>query len=126
MPLKDIRFVIGQKKYKMNQEIKNEAKSVFEKYSSAKQVFVTPDGQIFLKEDRARLHNKDYETVKRSEVIEAKKEEKATKKTAAELIEFIPTVETLEGLEVLEKDEKRPTVLAAIAERKEVLTPKQD
>lgn len=110
----------------MNQEIKNQAKVVFEKYSSAKQVFVTPDGQIFLKEDRARLHNKDYETIKRSEVIEAKKEDTEVVKKAAELIEFIATIETLEELEALETGEKRTTVLSAIAVRKEQLTPKQD
>lgn len=113
----------------MNKEIKAEAIAVFEKYPLAKEVFITPDGQAFLKEDRARMHSKDYETVKRSEVIEEKTEntEATVKKTAPELIEFIPTLETIEELEALEKGEKRTTVLAAIATRKAQLeNPKQD
>jgi hypothetical protein len=109
----------------MNQEIKNEAIAVFEQYPLANVVFITPDCQAFLKEDRARIHNKDFETVKRSDVIVGKKEA-ADKKTAAELIDFIPTVETLEELATLETGEKRATVLAAIAARKLELTPKQD
>jgi hypothetical protein len=35
--------------------------------------YLYPDEQAFLKEDRARMHNKDYQTVKRSDVIEAPK-----------------------------------------------------
>jgi hypothetical protein len=42
---------------------------VFE-HPTAKELFITPDEQAFLKEDRARMHNKDYQTVKRSDVIE--------------------------------------------------------
>lgn len=111
----------------MNQEIKNEAIAVFEQYPLAKVVFITPDAQVFLKEDRARMHNKDFVTVKRSEVIEAKesKESKESKRTAAEIIEFIPTAETLDELDALEKGEKRATVLAAIAARKLELTTNQ-
>ncbi|MFE3848963.1 hypothetical protein ACFX5D_13405 [Flavobacterium sp. LB3P45] len=110
----------------MNPEIKKAAIAVFEQYPTAKELFITPDEQAFLKEDRARMHNKDFVTVKRSDVIEVPKEGSAVKKTAAELIEFIPTVETLEELASLETGEKRATVLAAIATRKEELTPKQD
>lgn len=110
----------------MNQEIKTAAIAVFEQYPLAKVVFITPDGQAFLKEDRARMHNKDFVTVKRSEVIEAKKEVPAVKKTAAELIEFIPTIETLEELAALEVGEERVTVKAAIATRKLELTPNQE
>lgn len=110
----------------MNPEIKKAAIAVFEQYPTAKELFITPDEQAFLKEDRARMHNKDYQTVKRSDVIEAPKESSAVKKTAAELIEFIPTVETLEELAALETGEKRATVLAAIATRKEELTSNQD
>jgi hypothetical protein len=110
----------------MNPEIKKAAIAVFEQYPTAKELFITPDEQAFLKEDRARMHNKDYEKVKRSDVIDAPKEGSTVKKNAAELIEFIPTVETLEELEALETGEKRPTVLAAIATRKEELTPNQD
>ncbi len=110
----------------MNPEIKKAAIAVFEQYPTAKELFITPDEQAFLKEDRARMHNKDYQTVKRSDVIEAPKESSTVKKTAAELTEFIPTVETLEELATLETGEKRATVLAAIATRKEELTPKQD
>lgn len=110
----------------MNQEIKNEAIAVFEQYPSAKVVFITPDAQAFLKEDRARIHNKDFVTVKRSDVIEEKKEVSVVKRTAAELIEFIPTIETLEELGALEVGEKRATVLAAITARKLELTPNQE
>lgn len=109
----------------MNQEIKNEAIAVFKAYPLAKKVFVTADGQAFLKEDRARLHNKDFVTVNRADVIEAETEVKgdaSAKKTAAELIEFIPTVETLEELEALAKGETRVTVLAAIEAQRTELT----
>jgi hypothetical protein len=56
----------------MNPEIKA-AIAVFEQHPTAKELFITPDEQAFLKEDRARMHNKDYQTVKRSDVIEAPK-----------------------------------------------------
>lgn len=113
----------------MNQEIKNEAIAVFKNYPNAKEVFVTADGQAFLKKDRAILHNVDFETVKRSVVMPAETTEDTdapVKKTAAELIEFIQNVETIEELDALEKGEKRATVLAAITARKEALTTKQD
>lgn len=113
----------------MNQKIKNEAIAVFENYPNAKEVFVTPDGQAFLKEDRARLHNVDFETVKRSDVMpEETTEDTATvKTTAADLIAAMPTVETIEELDAFEKGEKRATVLAAIAARRAELTiPKED
>lgn len=69
----------------MNKEIKTEAIAVFEKYTLAKEVFITPDGQAFLKEDRARMHNKDYETVKRSDVIEETKPEASKEPVASKV-----------------------------------------
>jgi len=112
----------------MNQEIKNEAIAVFEQYPTAQKVFVTPDCQAFLKEDRARMHNKDYETVKRSDVMlsedNEKKENKAKegKKSAEELITFAATA-TIEEIDVIvNAGEKRATVLAAFDARKLELT----
>jgi hypothetical protein len=117
----------------MNQKIKNEAIAVFEQYPLAKVVYVTPDVQAFLKEDRARIHNKDFVTVKRSDVIEEKKEDKEdktpkdSKKSAEELIAFASTAETIAELDaILEAGEKRATVVAAFAARKLELTPNQD
>lgn len=111
----------------MNQEIKNEAIAVFEQYPLAKVVFITADAQAFLKEDRARIHNKDFVTVKRSDVIEEKKEATGDKKTAAELIAFAATAATIEELDViLAAGEKRATVVAAFEARKLELTPNQD
>lgn len=114
----------------MNQEIKNEAIAVFTQYPLAKVVFITPDVQAFLKEDRARIHNKDYQTVKRSDVIEEKPAataDKPVKKTAEELIAFAATAETIEELDaILEAGEKRVTVVAAIEARKLELTTKQE
>lgn len=110
----------------MNQEIKNEAIAVFEQYPLAKVVFITADAQAFLKEDRARIHNKDFVTVKRSDVIEAK-EAKEGKKSAEELIAFAATTATIEELDaILASGEKRATVVAAFAARKLELTPNQD
>ena len=117
----------------MNQEIKTAAIAVFELYPNAKVVFITPDGQAFLKEDRARLHNKDYVTVKRSEVIDEpkdSKEDKAPKegkKSAEELIAFAATAETIAELDtILTAGEKRATVVAAFAARKLELTSNQE
>jgi hypothetical protein len=114
----------------MNQKIKDEAIAVFEQYPLAKVVYVTPDVQAFLKEDRARIHNKDFVTVKRSDVIEEKKEDKSLKdgkKSAEELIAFAATAETIAELDaILDAGEKRATVVAAFNARKEELTPKQD
>lgn len=104
----------------MNQDTKKAALEVFERYPNAKEVYITPDNQAFLGEDRARLHNKEFTTVKRSEVVETK-EPAPAKKSAEELIAFIPSCETIEELEALEKDETRKTVLAAIKTRKEEL-----
>jgi hypothetical protein len=117
----------------MNQEIKKSAQEVFENYPNAKEVFVTPDAQAFLREDRARLHDKDFVTVKRSEVMEDEKADegdkagKPAKKTAEELIAFATTCESIEELDaILASGEKRTTVTAAITARKTELTPNQD
>lgn len=111
----------------MNDTIKVAAQEVFERFPLAKEVFVTPDEQCFLKEDRARLHNKDVTTVKRSDVMEAEKTVKSVKKTAEELIAFSSTCESIDELDaIIAGGEKRATVIAAISARKEVLTTKQD
>ncbi|WP_281323748.1 hypothetical protein [Flavobacterium sp. IMCC34518] len=114
----------------MNKEIKDEAIEVFKQYPLAKVVFITPDVQAFLKEDRARIHNKDFVTVKRSDVIEEKKEDNAHKegkKKAEELIAFAASAESIEELDaILAAGETRTTVVAAFAARKLELTPKQD
>lgn len=116
---------------KMNQKIKDAAVAVFENYPNAKEVFITGDNQAFLKEDRARLHDKDFTAVKRSDVIEDKKEaaaaDKPVKKSAEELIAFAATAETIEELDaIVAAGEKRATVLAAFAARTLELTPNQD
>ncbi len=114
----------------MNQKIKDAAIAVFENYPNAKEVFITTDTQAFLKEDRARLHDKDFTAVKRSDVIEEKKEadaDKPVKKSAEELIAFAATAETIEELQaIIAAGEKRATVKAAFAARIEELTPNQD
>lgn len=111
----------------MNQEIKNEAIAVFTQYPLAKVVFITPDAQAFLKEDRARIHNKDFVMVKRSDVIEEKKEVTGDKKPAAELIAYASTAETIEELDaILAAGEKRATVVVAFEARKLELTPNQE
>jgi hypothetical protein len=117
----------------MNEKIKAGAIAVFERYPLAKKVFITTDEQAFLSEDRARLHDKDFTTVKRSEVIEeekgddTKKGDVKVKKSAEELISFAATAETIAELdEILEAGEKRATVVAAFNARKEALTSKQD
>jgi hypothetical protein len=114
----------------MNQKMKDAAIAVFENYPNAKEVFITTDTQAFLKEDRARLHDKDFTTVKRADVIEEKKEaaaDKPVKKSAEELIAFAATAETIEELDaILAAGEKRATVVSAFVARKLELTPNQD
>lgn len=111
----------------MNEKIKAAAQEVFERFPLAKEVFVTSDEQAFLKEDRARLHDKDFTTVKRSEVIADENTIKPVKKSAEELIAFVSTCEVMEELDtIITGGEKRATVVAAIAARKVELTPKQD
>jgi hypothetical protein len=117
----------------MNDKIKAAAIEVFERFPLAKEVFVTTDEQAFLKEDRARMHDKDFTAVKRSEVMadekadEGDKAGKPAKKSAEELIAFATTCESIKELDaIIASGEKRATVLAAIATRKEELTPKQD
>ena len=105
----------------MNKEIKEAAIAIFEAYPTAKQVFITPDCQVFLAEDRAKLHNKEVTTVKRSEVMEVKLPA-AEKKTADQLIADMPLVATIEELDALAKGEKRKTVLSAIEARRTELT----
>ena len=109
----------------MNKEITVAAKEVFERYPNAKQVFVTPDNQVFLAEDRAKLHNEDVVTVKRNEVIEEVKtdatDKKDAPKKAEDLIAEIPTY-TVEQLNAIEDSgEKRATVLKAVKERREAI-----
>ena len=110
----------------MNKDIKAAAKEVFERYPNAKKVFVTPDNQVFLAEDRAKLHNEDVVSVKRNEVIEEVKtdvtDKKGAPKKADELIAEIPTY-TVEQLNALEDSgEKRATVLKAVNERREAIS----
>lgn len=108
----------------MNKEIKEAAIEVFKSYPTAKKVFITPDCQAFLVENRAGLHNKDFVTVKRNEVMEteAVKLPAGDKKTAEQLVADMPSVETIAELEVLAKGEKRKTVLEAIEARRTELT----
>lgn len=134
----------------MTEAIKKLAIIIFTQFVNAKECFITPDEQAFLVEDRARMHSKDYVTVKRSDV-EVPTEEKTAaktaakpavekptakpaakpaaatpaKKTAEELIADMPKVETLEALEALAKGEKRATVKAAIEARRTELTPNE-
>ena len=116
----------------MKQEIIDEAIAVFTQYPLAKEVFITPDLQGFLKEDRARMHDKDYVKVKRSDVMgeiatPKSKDSKPEKKSAEELIAYAATAETIEELDaILAAGEKRATVVAAFTARKSELTSNQE
>lgn len=117
----------------MKQEILDEAIAVFTQYPLAKEVFITPDLQGFLKEDRARMHDKDYVKVKRSDVNLGEKEatkskdSKTEKKSAEELIAYAATAATIEELDaILAAGEKRATVVAAFTARKSELTSNQE
>lgn len=120
----------------MNEKIKKAAIAVFNTYPNAKVVFITTDEQAFLHEDRARMHDKDYTTVKRSEVMAGKPAEETkdnagktaatgktaqTGKTAAtakptveELLKTISETTDVKALEALKKGEKRASVNDAI------------
>lgn len=116
----------------MKQEIIDEAIAVFTQYPLAKEVFITPDLQGFLKEDRARMHDKDYVKVKRSDVMgeiatPKSKDSKPEKKSAEELIAYAATAQTIEELDaILVAGEKRATVVAAFTARKLELTSNQE
>ena len=116
----------------MKQEIVDEAIAVFTQYPLAKEVFITPDLQGFLKEDRARMHDKDYVKVKRSDVMgeiatPKSKDSKPEKKSAEELIAYAATAATIEELDaILAAGEKRATVVAAFTARKSELTSNQE
>jgi hypothetical protein len=116
----------------MKQEIIDEAIAVFTQYPLAKEVFITPDLQGFLKEDRARMHDKDYVKVKRSDVMgeiatPKSKDSKPEKKSAEELIAYAATAATIEELDaILAAGEKRATVVAAFTARKSELTSNQE
>ena len=109
----------------MTKDTKEAAIEVFERYPNAKEVFITPDNQVFLAKDRALLHDKDVLTVKRREVIEetdvntnAKKDApKKADELIAEITDF--TLEQISDLEAT--SEKRATVLKAIQDRKDVI-----
>lgn len=106
--------------------MKAAAIEVFEKYPDAKECFITPDNQAFLSENRARIHDKDFVTAKRSDVMDAEPTApKGEKKSAEELIATAKECQTVEELDALGKDETRKTVLAAIAERRAELTKQQ-
>jgi hypothetical protein len=113
------------------------AKEVFERFPNAKEVFVTPDEQAFLDKNRAAMHNGDFQTVLRSEVISKESKEASAEKTlpaakstpaakttatakqsAEELIEAIKTIATITALDVVAKGEKRGSVKDAIAVRR--------
>lgn len=107
----------------MNKETKAAAVDVFERYPHAKTVFVTPDNQAFVNENSARIHDKDYMTVNRVDVMETiATSEKGERKSAIELIETIKTCEKVEELDAIAEGEDRKTVLAAIAEKRAELT----
>lgn len=53
----------------MNKQKKASVAKVFEKFPTTDKLYVTPDGQAFLQETRANLHNKNYVTVRREDVI---------------------------------------------------------
>ena len=108
----------------MTQDQKTAAVEVFTNYPTAKEVFITPDNQAFLKSHRAAMHHKEYATILRSDVMpEEKSEDNETKLTAKELIEKVATMDSLDELEALLKDEARSTVIAAIEKRKTELNP---
>ena len=107
----------------MNKEVKAAALEVFEAYPTADVVHVTTDKQAFLAEDRARMHDKHYTTVKRADVIEEKSDATApVKKSAEELIKTASECATVEELDALLEGETRKTVVAAIEERRKELT----
>ena len=115
-------------------ELKEKADQVFAEFPDAKKVFATLDGNVFLMENRARLHagNKGRVIPFDRPIEETKKELKAndsTKETtskppkAEEQIAAIKAATTLDELKAFEAD-SRVTVKAALEARlKELQNP---
>ena len=99
----------------------NNVKKAFQKFPNATKVFETPDGQVFLNENRANLHAGPKGVVKtHSKSDVAEKVEK--KITAVEAIDKINEAETVEDLKPFEGD-TRKTVIEAYNEKLEALNP---
>jgi hypothetical protein len=105
------------------QLIKDNVAKAFESYPEAKEVYATSDGQVFLREDRARLHatqkGKVYPFNRADFFSEPEKDSTATSSKplpAADVIEAIKT-SSLKELEQYESD-NRKTVKDALEKRK--------
>lgn len=105
------------------EELQNRAEKVLEQYPQAKEVYTTPDGQVFLKKDRAELHagkGKVYTFDRTVEVAEQKSESAPKALTANEAIAAIKAVTELEALEVFSADERKSVKAAYEAKIKEL------
>lgn len=97
----------------------NNVKKAFQKFPHATEAFETPDGQVFLNENRANLHAGPKGTVKTHKKSELNKTDDK-KITAVEAIEKINAAETVEELTPFEGD-TRKTVIEAYNEKLEAL-----
>lgn len=92
-------------------ELEGFAQKTFEQYPTAKEIFVTEDGQCFLMKNRAELHagakGKVYTFEKKTEA-----EKPAPKMNAKDTIAAIKAAETLEALAAFSADDRKSVVEA--------------
>lgn len=87
-------------------ELKEKANKVFADFPNALKVFATLDGNVFLQENRAKLHAQKSRVLTFDRPIEnavATESNAPKSKTAAELIEELKAVNDLEGLKPFEE-----------------------
>lgn len=107
------------------EELKQKADAVLCNYPKVEKVYATLDGNVFLREDRARLHagkGNIYPFERKGEADQSTAEPTAKiGLTAKEVVEAISKVETLEALEI-HKGDLRKSVMEAYTKKFNELT----
>lgn len=93
-------------------DLQEKADKVFQQFPTAKKVFATVDGNVFLQKNRAELHSKDtiYKFERQSSSNQAGKQKILSK--AKDIIEFIQGATDLESI-LPYADDTRSTVIEA-------------
>lgn len=107
------------------EELEVKAQEVLKSFPQADKVFATLDGNVFVREDRARLHagkGNVYPFERKGEATQAPAEPTAKLGlTAKEVIEAIAKAESLEALEI-HKGDPRKSVVEAFEKKLNELT----
>lgn len=103
------------------EEIEKKVAETFKGFPHTKKLYATLDGNVFIEENRAKLHATIKGTVLEFDrPIEASEENEPIKMSAQEVIKLILEAQTLEDLAKYATDERK-TVKAAFEKRSEEL-----